>query len=72
MEINSQVKRELEKRICRIHGLHPEVEVTSKGLSISCCCNEFRQEILEAAKKSYANAAEDYVMQPFKKHNLIR
>jgi len=72
MDINSKVKCELEKYICRVHGLHPKVEGTSEGLSISCCCEEFRQELIDNMENSCANAIEDYVMEPFKKRNLIR
>lgn len=72
MDVNLQVKRELEKCSCRVHSVHPKVEVTSKGLSISCCCDEFRQELLGKMEDLYAKAIEDYVMEPFKRHNLIR
>lgn len=51
MDIHS-AKRLLEQQKCKTHNSSPKVEITSGNLSINCCCEDFRKELITLFEKS--------------------
>ena len=58
---NLNVKKNLEKHSCKEHGEYPVVSITSDGLSLKCCCENFRSELIDLAKKYYAEEIKESI-----------
>ncbi len=46
-----KLKSTLEKLSCPVHRKHPTISLIRGELSISCCCDRFRKEILSKTEQ---------------------
>ena len=48
----SAIKRKIESEVCAEHNVSPEFIKTAKGFQINSCCEEFKDKLIEKAKKN--------------------
>lgn len=61
------IKSKIETATCSIHGEHPKVTFTEKGFSVSCCCENFRQDTISKCEKAVGEALQEEILRSFKK-----
>jgi hypothetical protein len=37
------IKKFLEKKLCPVHDVHPEIDISSNLIQIACCCEYFHR-----------------------------
>ena len=52
-----KIKQKLEEQCCSKHNEHPTVSFSDDKFKISCCCDSFKEELLNIAK---TESAEQY------------
>lgn len=52
-----EIKRKLETHQCRTHGKTPTVKVEGDTFKLSCCCDEFKNQLIELTKEYGAEQA---------------
>lgn len=50
----SSIKPQLERMSCSEHKDHPTITIKGDSLSISCCCQKFKDQIGQRAKELIA------------------
>ncbi|WP_337965474.1 hypothetical protein [uncultured Flavobacterium sp.] len=63
----SAIKRKIESEVCAGHNVSPEFIKTAKGFQINSCCEEFKDKLVEKAKKNIAEQTKITVEKMLKK-----
>lgn len=65
------IKTQLERMTCPAHNEKPTVTVTSGGVKLSCCCENFKQKLTEKTKtlagEQAAKYAKEEILKAFKR-----
>ncbi|HMR20211.1 MAG TPA: hypothetical protein PKA53_12990 [Sphingobacterium sp.] len=65
--INRQeIKRIIESRTCNTHQEKPTVELTDKGLSLTTCCEPFKQALTDHIKDLSKEQAKNHLLNQFR------
>jgi len=64
---NRKIASALERMKCRTHGGHPKITPNSKGISVECCCEKFKAQLLEAYQNEAGKILQKQMEQELKK-----
>ena len=67
MSENRKIASALERLRCREHGEHPTVTPKQDGVSVSCCCEKFKDSILEKYKEEAEKILQRQIEEEIKK-----
>ena len=62
----NKIKKIIESKTCKTHGKQPTVEINNSAINLSCCCDEFKDELYEIIQEEVLNQAGDAVNDIFK------
>jgi len=63
----STIKRKIENEKCREHNSHPEFVKTATGFQINSCCDDFKDRLVEEAKKIITAETKSAIQKMMKK-----
>ena len=61
------VKRKLESMRCPNCNESPTATITGDNIRLACCCDEFKQKLVEVAKRQIVNQLKNDISNIFKK-----
>lgn len=64
---NRKIASALGRMKCRTHGERPKITPTSKGISVECCCEKFKTQLLEEYQNEAGKILQKQIEQDFKK-----
>ncbi len=65
MDLTS-VKHRLESNLCPEHHQHPTVTLNDQGFTISCCCDNFKERLVQLATDYLTDDVMDQISDIFK------
>lgn len=66
MDLNA-IKRKLEQKRCPKCNERPTIQVKRDKLEFSCCCDKFKNELINQFEKELGKQMEDQITNMFKK-----
>ncbi len=66
LSMERSIKSDIEKTKCPTHGEHPKVAFTSKGITVSCCCEKFREDTISKCRQAIGDALQEHITKAFK------
>ncbi|MGP1514471.1 MAG: hypothetical protein ACTTJH_00740 [Bacteroidales bacterium] len=60
------IKNQLEMMTCLKHGKHPKITIKGQSFSIDCCCDEFKQQIINKSEELVLKSIEEDTIKQFK------
>ncbi|HUH35111.1 MAG TPA: hypothetical protein VL022_04690 [Moheibacter sp.] len=65
-DILKSVKRELEKKRCKLHGKKADIKLSGDNLNMNCCCDKFRAELSKEMDKAVRKSTDEFMKKLFK------
>lgn len=62
LNMERNIKSDIEKTKCPIHGEHPKVTFTSNGFNVSCCCEKFSKDTINKCQQIMGKALQEQII----------
>lgn len=68
MDLN-KIARSLEREICHVHNKYPTATPEKDKISLNCCCDDFKDRLVNEMENEIRQAAENDIIKMFKRVN---
>lgn len=54
-----EIKKRTQNMVCSVHGEHAEAVINGDKIEFKCCCEPFKEKLLEVSKTAFGNHAKE-------------
>lgn len=65
-ELINDIKKATQNMTCSLHQKNAVISINGDNISVSACCEEFRDEISKVVEKTTANSIKNQIKNIFK------